>query len=840
MQIKFLLGYLTTYFLFLFSHPSLAQKETPLSVVLDSLEEKFDVKFSYSVENVKSVNIIPPDLSNSLNVILSEISTSTGLEFKDLESRYIAILKTKREKSGSFSFCGHVLNAESQLPVEDVVIAFQNGYTITNDEGFFSFPFSESSVQIQTYHLSFERLSINLQSTDGNCITLNIKPALSKLDEIIVRDYVTMGVNKRADGSMQLDSRHLGIIPGLPESDLLFTIQTLPGIQSIDESISDINVRGGTNDQNLVLWNGIRMFQTGHFFGLISAFNPRFTPNMEIIKDGTSASYGEAASSTLSFYSDIGIPDKPMLSLGSNLLYADGMINIPISTKASFKLGGRKSFYDTFNSPTYKSLFKRAFKFTDVLTDLDQGGVTKNVQDFDFYDLNVQFTVTPNDREHLNLNLIAISNGIENREGLDSVSQDTKISTLDQNSLGMGLNYRRSWTSNLLSEVLITFSKYNLSSRNFDIPQDLELKQENGVIDYGLKIVNRYRVNNAVDLSFGYQFEEVGIENKEIIVNPDFERIIKNVNEIHSIFGETNVGDKSGKSRLRVGLRTSWFSRNNRFRLEPRLVFNRQLIEKVNVEILGELKSQSAVQVIDLQSDFLGVEKRRWELSNDSDIPIISSKQISTAFTYGEDSNLITLGGYYKVVDGVITSSQGFLNQFERIRTIGSYEVTGVEFLATKRLSPLNLWIRYNLSRNSYRFSDLRPFRFSSNLDIRHYLYFGSSASVGNFNFSQGITFRTGRPVTEPNSTQPVLDDRINFSKPNQQRTPNYFRWDLSATYRVILAEKARLNVGISIWNVLDRRNVLDQYYLLQNDEIRKIEREALSIMPNLTLRIEI
>ena len=51
-------------------------------------------------------------------------------------------------------------------------------------------------------------------------------------------------------------------------------MQQIPGIISLDETISNINVRGGTHDQNLFLWNNIKMDQTGHFFGLISPFNP--------------------------------------------------------------------------------------------------------------------------------------------------------------------------------------------------------------------------------------------------------------------------------------------------------------------------------------------------------------------------------------------------------------------------------------------------------------------------------------------------------------------------------------------------------------------------------------
>ena len=93
--------------------------------------------------------------------------------------------------------------------------------------------------------------------------------------------------------------KKLGILPGLIEADVLQVMQQIPGINSVNESVSSINARGGTHDQNLFLWNGIKMYQTGHFFGLISVFNPNLAHTISIIKSGSSAFYGESVSSVV-------------------------------------------------------------------------------------------------------------------------------------------------------------------------------------------------------------------------------------------------------------------------------------------------------------------------------------------------------------------------------------------------------------------------------------------------------------------------------------------------------------------------------------------------------------
>ncbi|MBQ0741547.1 TonB-dependent receptor plug domain-containing protein, partial [Aquimarina celericrescens] len=73
---------------------------------------------------------------------------------------------------------------------------------------------------------------------------------------------------------LKIIPQEFGVLPGLINADVLHSLQYVSGIVNMDETIAQINVRGGTHDQNLVLWNGSRMYQTGHFFGMISAINP--------------------------------------------------------------------------------------------------------------------------------------------------------------------------------------------------------------------------------------------------------------------------------------------------------------------------------------------------------------------------------------------------------------------------------------------------------------------------------------------------------------------------------------------------------------------------------------
>ena len=141
-----------------------------------------------------------------------------------------------------------------------------------------------------------------------SCIAISIE---STTDErgVILSQYLGNGINKINNGSFEIDYSKFEILPGLIDNDVLQSIQALPGIQSINETVSNINIRGGTHDQNLILWDGIKMYQSGHFFGLISAFSPYLTHEVKVSKNGTSAMYGDGVSSIIDMKSSSAISD---------------------------------------------------------------------------------------------------------------------------------------------------------------------------------------------------------------------------------------------------------------------------------------------------------------------------------------------------------------------------------------------------------------------------------------------------------------------------------------------------------------------------------------------------
>ena len=121
--------------------------------------------------------------------------------------------------------------------------------------------------------LIFEKISERFIAVTKNKNVLTAEK-IEELETIIISNYLARGITKKDQGVFEVNFDDFAVLPGLIEPDALQTVRFLPGVESINEKISDLNIRGGTQDQNLVLWDGIRMYQSGHFFGLISAINP--------------------------------------------------------------------------------------------------------------------------------------------------------------------------------------------------------------------------------------------------------------------------------------------------------------------------------------------------------------------------------------------------------------------------------------------------------------------------------------------------------------------------------------------------------------------------------------
>ena len=255
-----------------------------------------------------------------------------------------------KAKGGRATISGTVFEAESGQPLPGVVIFDDNTstYARTNSKGRYSI-----NLPIGDNHLNFNAeskedltLKISLMS-DGDfdvvmteSITL-LKGAIISAESMREHRSTIMGVESVSINTMNKIPSAFG------EGDVIKAVLTLPGVKSVGEASGGFNVRGGSADQNLILFNDNTIYNPSHLFGMFSAFNPDLIESVELYKSSIPAEYGGRISSVLSVKSKEGSQNKLKGSLGIGVLTSRGQIEGPLNGgKTTFIAGGRIAYSD--------------------------------------------------------------------------------------------------------------------------------------------------------------------------------------------------------------------------------------------------------------------------------------------------------------------------------------------------------------------------------------------------------------------------------------------------------------------------------------------------------------
>lgn len=821
-------------------------RSVPLIVYIEQLEQEYNIKFSFIDSDLQPIEITSP-LASSLEGILTDIEAQTDLHISKLDHRYYTIVKNPL-----IDLCGFVVDnfQNNTIPSATVEVLGTNKNVITDANGQFHLKGIPRNANLAIKHIGFKTRYIEAEklSSPDPCLIIPLAIIYQELNEVVLYQFLTNGITKEQDASVTLNTGGFGILPGLIEPDVLQTIQALPGVKSVDETVSDINVRGGTNDQNLILWDGIKMYQSGHFFGLISAFNPYLTDKVTLIKNGTSVEYGDGVSSVISIQTDNRVRENFVGGAGFNLLSGDVFGHLPLSDKVSLQFSGRRSTTDFIKTPTYDRFFEKAFQDTEIAGSSkgeNDHHLTRK-EDFYFYDVSGKLLYDISEKHKAQVSFIHIGNHLNYKE---ITEVDKKRSLLKQNSLSFGSSVWSSWSPRFNSFLNLYYTQYDLDADNI-ISEAQQLFQSNQVIEKTLKLNTRYKLHKTIGWLNGYQLNETGINNKTLVTQPAYESNLKGVLLTHSLYSELAFNSPNNKWFARGGVRLNYIANLKTFTnfeallLEPRLNLNYAITQDLKIEALGEFKSQTTNQIIDLEQNFLGIEKRRWTLSDGETLPITKSKQASLGLNYKRNSLYVGLEGFYKKVNGVSTATQGFQNKDQFNGEIGSYDVSGLEFLINKKTNSYSTWLSYTYNLNNYYFEDLIPHKFPNNLDIRHTFTFAGTYTYKDFKIGFGANYRSGKPYTQPLDGDDAIDsntfpNKINYEEHNSSRLSEYFRADASFIYHFTMGDKIQTSVGTSVLNILDKKNILNTYYRLNaQNEIETIQRVSLGVTPNLSFRM--
>lgn len=821
-------------------------KAIALKDILQSIEKQHHVIFNYIDNEVIVFKITPPRRTLTLNEKLKYLQKKTNLFFENINNQYINVFNKIPIKK--IKICGYVFSKENNKVLENanIRITDTNNRAITDNRGYFELQLGNSTEIIISF-VGYTSQKITISNFGEDCISIYLEQEIAALEDITTHHYLTSGITKTTNGTYEMKPKKLSILPGLIEADVLQVMQQIPGINSVNESVSSINARGGTHDQNLFLWNGIKMYQTGHFFGLISVFNPNLAHTVSISKNGSSAFYGEGVSSVVDISSNSNSLEKNSFSAGINMINFDIYSKFNVNKNGYIEISSRRSITDILETPTYKEYFNTAFQNTSINSSIISKSIDfTNDETFYFFDVTAKYHQKIGKKNYLVADFISINDKIKvNQSATINDNYQSEKNFLYQQNIGANLLWKRNWNKSNKSHLTIYTSSYELEAQKNKIEANQNIKQENEVLDNGVKLENNHQISSKFTFNNGYQFNEIATINLDAVSNPQFYRRIKKSLRTHALVLEGKFNDSVSKIHLTTGLRLNYIEQFNKYLFEPRLEFNYGISPHLNLELLGEFKSQNCFQIIDLQKDYFGIEKRRWIIADNTTIPIQRSKQFSIGLSFFKNNWLLSLENFHKKVTGINSLGQGFQNQLEFVKINGEYEVLGSEMLVQKKINHFITWMSYSFNNNNYSFQENHPPDFSNNFELEHVVSWAGIYEKNNFKIALGSKWHSGKPITIPSTLELIngntLNPSIEYNSPNTRNLDSFFQVNFSTTYKWQSIKGINYKLGFSILNVLNKTNVINKYYLINDttNSIEEIKSFALSRTPNLSFRVE-
>ncbi|WP_298237219.1 TonB-dependent receptor [uncultured Algibacter sp.] len=679
-----------------------------------------------------------------------------------------------------------------------------------------------------------------------------------ELDEVLIEEYLTTGISKKNDdASISLSPQKLGILPGLTEPDVLQSIQLIPGVQSPTETAAGLYIRGGTPDQNLILWDGIKMYHSGHFFGTISAFNPYITDEIKVYKNGTKARYGNRISGVIDITSDSEIPKEINGGFGFNMTHADAYLKAPLDNKSAVMVSARRSITDAFDTETFRNLSQRVFQETKIsdgnkIFEDDEFLTTKDI--FYFTDFTVKAMLKPNAKNQFTISSLYTKNKLDYGfliEEFEEASQD-KLEIINQ---GTSFNWNHESSESFSHELNVYISDFELDyigSNSITDEFSDALNKQNKIQDLGFSFDTDWKLNSTKSLGLGYQFSSNKVAYGLNFIDSEapeenFDESNIDTNNTQALYLEYRYKTKN-KWFINAGIRTNYFSVSDQLFVEPRVQIERALSSSLRFKISGESLHQAVSQIVEFNTQEFGLENQIWALSDGVNIPVLESAQLTAGFILDYSGWNVDIEGYYRNIQGLTSFTLGFDN-IDDFFSKGKSNVFGLDVLIKKKIQNYRTWLSYSIMNNDFTFDNINNGEsFSGNTDITHHLTWSHTYEWNRFNVSLGWNIRTGIPYTKAAGLIDTPDGTvIDFKETNGARLPNYDRVDISATYKfnVSTNEKWKGKLGVSLLNLYNKENILSRTYEKRQsttetgEVLREVNRSSLGITPNVVFRLE-
>ncbi|WP_439882914.1 TonB-dependent receptor [Pontibacter sp. MBLB2868] len=748
---------------------------------------------------------------------------------------------------------GTVLDQESGTALPGATVYLQEKQSIgaiTGSDGMFKLVAPAGIYTVVVKSIGYKPQEQSVLLNENRQLIFRLSPAAYDVQEVqVITNRKPPLTETAAMGQLEIPLETIKSLPVLfGETDILKTVQLLPGVQAGGEGNTGFYVRGGGADQNLVLLDKATVYNPGHLFNFFSVFNSDAIENTTIIKGNMPARYGGRLSSVLDIGMKEGNPADYQAEGGVGLIASRLTVQGPVlKEKSSFILSGRRTYIDVLTNP--------------FLKDTEQGGVP-----YHFYDLNGKLSYTLNNKDRLYLG------GYYGRDvGRLKLSDGRFISDFFWGNSNATLRWNHLFSDNHFMNASAVLSNYNFEF-SWEYGGYTTLLQT-GVRDYSVNLDFDFTPNVRHHLEYGIQYtyhkllprtgQAEGLDE----VNFKTDRIRTKYAHETALYlsDDWNVTDKLLVS---IGLRSSYFMQVGPFSLyrfnenqmvtdstrygdgekvkafqtlEPRLSLRFELNKNASVKAAF---SRSAQYLHLVSNAYSTLPLDVWVPSS-----AIVAPQKASQFAVGYFQSIAnnqyegSVEMYYKDMENQLEYREGFApgpsnRDLEYEFVSGSGLSYGIELFLRKNFGDLQGWLGYTLSRTTRTFPELNDGEtFPARFDRRHDVSVVATYKLNErWTFGGTFVYGTGQATTLPQRRYAIEGNVVyQYGDRNSFRMEPTHRLDLAATLEARKRKNLNSSWTFSIYNVYGRRNPF--LYYIDNEGLpysgqTTLQAKKVSIIP--------
>ncbi len=809
----------------------------------------------YFTYEEKSIILGPKNIINTDEFrVISEVQTVEEDIKEDIETFSVGD-PTKDPGKKMHKVSAYIVDDNVKEPLIGVAVSVENTdqASITDEIGIIDFNLSKGQYTFSISYIGYLTKQISVEVLGDGKIDILLSKEAYQLDEVTIS--ADAGENSVSRGEIGLEALSASQIKKLPslmgEADVIKTLLLLPGVSTVGEGASGVNIRGGSVDQNLILQDGIPMYNASHVLGLFSLFNPDIVKSIELYKGSMPARFGGKVASIMEVELKDGNYNKFKGRGGLGLVSSRFTLEGPIwDEKISFIAGARFSFSDwIFNSIRQAEIANSVATFYDANVKISSRIGNKGklvVSGYTSYD---RFKYDDNFDFNWNSNAVSMNFNYVIRPTVSFAlksSYSTYLSELVDPVIGRSFSYQNGINDLKIkpyfqldniygfnSYVGVETNYYTIQSGDIS-PLDndssvtpFQLDGQQGLetaafIDVEKQIARFLLLNVGLRYSNFINYGSQSVATYE----PDTEKTVETISG-YTEFGDGEVVKSFGGLSPRVSLKLQT-SENSSLKAS----FN------ITRQYLSQLFNTTAVTPVDL-----------WQMSNTHIDPIYAENySLGFFFNLAESKWENSVEVFYRDIENIIEYkdlANLFLNpniETEIVPAIG--RAYGLELSVKRNVGRLTGRLSYTLSRTESRTNGQFPKErvnnnnwFASNYDRPHDLSLTTTFQFTKRTFaSANFVYSSGRPISAPTGNISI-GNAVNipvYGARNIYRIPSYHRLDLSYTIEQShkKTQKWRSSWTFSVYNVYGRANAFSVFFTQKPFQSPKANRLAVLARP--------